>query len=467
MRWRLLAAFLGVMALMLLAQDLPLAGHLREVERDRQLADLERDAFILSASASDALEEAPDGVNEDAAPAAVDLGPSLDMYAPGSGFTVLVTDAEGVVVAASASQTVGDDLAEQPDIASALTRTPAVGDGAVDGTDMVSIAVPVLSGAKVVGTVRVAAPASVIDERAGSKVRGLLLVGGISLAAAALAAIFMASSVTRPLRQLHRSTERVASGDFAERVDERDGPPEVRRLASSFNSMTQRVATLVDSQRSFAGDASHQLRTPLTALRLQLERSAALLENDHVAARDHLDAARAETERLQRLVDGLLMLARAEATSSPLPEPVDVDRVVDDRIAVWQPLAEEREIDITKWGQASVPALAAPEAVAEIVDNYLDNAIAVAPAGSTIEVVVDDSTESGIAVHVLDRGPGMSDEQLMTAFDRFWRAPGAHPDGSGLGLAIVSQLARASGATATLARRSGGGLDAVVTLRRA
>lgn len=465
MRWRLLAAFLGVMALMLLAQDLPLAGHLRDVERERQLSDLERDAFILSASASDALRAA--ARDDGAAPTVGDLGSGLDIYAGRTGFTVLVTNGDGVVVAASDRGAVGDDLAARPDIVAALERKPASGEEPINGIDMVSITVPVFAGADVIGTVRVTAPSSVIDERAATKLRGLLLVGGISLAAAALAALVMASSVTRPLRQLQRSTDRVAGGDFSERVDDREGPSEVRRLAVSFNSMTERVATLVDAQRSFAGDASHQLRTPLTALRLQLERTATLLQDDQAAARDHLDAARAETERLQRLIDGLLMLARADAASPPLPEPVDVDRVIDERIVVWQPLAEERSVDITKWGQASVPALAAPQALSEIIDNYLDNAIAVAPAGTTIEVVVDDNAESRIAVHVLDRGPGMSDEQLATAFDRFWRAPGAHPDGSGLGLAIVSQLAKASGATTTLARRTGGGLDAVVAMRRA
>ena len=83
----------------------------------------------------------------------------------------------------------------------------------------------------------------------------------------------MASGITSPLRRLQRSTEKLAAGDFTERA-EREGAPEMRSLAPSFNSMTERISGLVDKQRAFAGDASHQLRTPLTALRLQLERAA-------------------------------------------------------------------------------------------------------------------------------------------------------------------------------------------------
>ena len=143
---------------------------------------------------------------------------------------------------------------------------------------------PVYVGAGTVGTVMLSTDDSEIDARAGRRTRGLLVVAGISLLAAAVAAMFMAGSVTGPLRRLRHSTERVAAGDFAERADDSQGAPELRALATSFNTMTVRLAGLVEQQRRFAGDASHQLRTPLTALRLQLERATALVEQ-HPARR--------------------------------------------------------------------------------------------------------------------------------------------------------------------------------------
>ncbi|CAN5618659.1 hypothetical protein BH24ACT5_BH24ACT5_08790 [soil metagenome] len=333
--------------------------------------------------------------------------------------------------------------------------------------DVVSVAVPVLSGASTIGVVRVSSPASAIDERARSRVRGLVVVAAISLVAAAAVALLIARSVTEPLRRLQVGTERVAAGHFGERVDEREGPAEVRRLAGSFNAMTERIATLVTRQRTFAGDASHQLRTPLTALRLQLERTAALLDDDAEGARRNLEAAEAETLRLQRLVDGLLVLARDYDSVVPRSS-VDVAALVVERVEAWQPLAEEQGVSITSWcdepGRAT--ALVADGALEQVIDNYLDNAIAVAPSGSAIDVAVDTTRPHEVVVHVLDRGPGLTDPQLASAFDRFWRAPGADHEGTGLGLAIVAHLADQSGATVTLTHRPGGGLDAAIALRR-
>ena len=204
------------------------------------------------------------------------------------------------------------------------------------------VAVPVLHGAALVGAVRITFPAKIIDTRAWEKTRGLLLVGGISLLGAAVAAILMASYITSPLRRLRGSTERIAEGDFSERA-EVEGAPEVRSLARSFNSMTARVARLLDQQRAFAGDASHQLRTPLTALRLQLERAAEQVDTNPDGARERIEAATAETERLQRLVEGLLMIARSEGTS-PETAVIDVSALVRDRYDVWEPFASERGV---------------------------------------------------------------------------------------------------------------------------
>jgi signal transduction histidine kinase len=122
-------------------------------------------------------------------------------------------------------------------------------------------------------------------------------------------------------------------------------------------------------------------------------------------------------------------------------------------------------IDVVDGG--GVVATAVAGALDQILDNYLDNAIAAAPSGTSVEVVVDAPPSGVVRVHVLDRGPGLAEDQLAHAFERFWRSPDARHDGSGIGLAIVAHLAAISGGAASLARRPGGGLDATVTLPRA
>lgn len=465
MRWRLVAAFVGVLVLVLLAQDVPLASHLRSVENERVIAELQRDAFILAGTTQDVLAH-----HGPAGSSTTDLQSTTDVYRAGSGAGVVITDAAGIALAVSDNGAgdgpgVGEEYSNRPEIATAMQGTPTSGRrlSKTLGEDLVFVAVPVLSGTTVVGVVRIAYPASSIDERGDSKVRGLLLVGVISLTAAIVAALFMAGTVVRPLRRLQRATEQVAAGDFTGRADPREGPPEVRALATSFNAMTERIEGLVEQQRAFAGDASHQLRTPLTALRLQLERGAEMIDHDPDGARGHIEAAGQETERMQRLVEGLLLLARSEH-ASPVREDVDVTAVASERAQLWQPLAAERGVELVARTSTVARAHLVAGALEQILDNFLDNAISVSPPGSTVEMVVELEGDATV-LHVLDRGPGMTDSQLEHAFDRFWRAPNAPHEGSGLGLAIVRHLAAASGGEVALANRIGGGIDASVRFR--
>ncbi len=458
MRWRLIAAFVGVTIVILAAQNIPLAQYLRRVESERVLAGIERDAFILAGVSEDAL--SGQGTADPNA-----LQSTVDVYPGSTGAQVVITDAAGIAVAVSGDKgRRGTDYSSRPEIATALTGSPTSGRRASEttGGDLVYVAVPVLSGALPIGVVRLTYSASTIDDRASGKVRGILAVGLISLATAALAAALMATTIVRPLRRLQRATEHVAAGDFDSRAVIDEGAPEIRGLAASFNIMTERISTLVERQRAFAGDASHQLRTPLTALRLQLERAAADIDTDPVAARRDIEAATEETERLQRLVEGLLMLARADQKFLPT-EPIDLHEIVTERVAIWSPLAEERGVTLTADAGDGLAARAVPGALEQIVDNFIDNALNASGPGN--EITVSALRDNGWAtVHVSDRGPGMPTDQLQHAFDRFWRSASAGRGGSGLGLAIVRQLAEASGGEVAVANRPGGGLDASVRL---
>jgi len=458
-RWRLVAVFVAIMIVVLAAHDIPLAAHLRTVERDRLVTGLSRDAFVIAGRAEEILETGsnPDGTG---------LQQLIDRYRAGSGARVVITDRNGTAVAISDEElAAGADYGTRPEIASALNGTPTTGerDSTSLGFRLLFVAVPVLSGASVVGSVRLTYPAAEVGSRVAARVRVLFLVALISVVTAAGAAIVLAGTLTRPIRRLRTATERLAGGDLAVTAPADEGPPEIRDLATAFNTMSMRIRGLMDRQRAFAGDASHQLRTPLTALRLRLDQAAAMVDTDPSGAPVRTEPASAEPERLQHLIDGLLALARADGRAETAV-PVDVATVARERAEIWRPLAEEHGVELVDGTPTESIAFAVPGAVEQIVDNFIDNALAVTPSGGRIDVSVV-ATANMVVLQVTDTGPGMSDEQLAFAFDRFWRAAGSAGAGSGLGLAIVAQLAAASGATATLSNNNVGGLHATVAFR--
>lgn len=451
MRWRLVAVLVGITVAVLLAHDLPLASHLRRVERDRLVTGLERDAFVIAGRAEEALEDG-DAFGNAA------LQQLVDAYRADTGARVIVTDPNGIAMVISDEEAAaGADYSTRPEIAAAAAGEPSSGerDSKTLGLELLYVAVPVLSGNDVEGVVRLTYPSSEVAERVERRVRGLAVVAAISVLMALVAALALATTVSRPLRRLRLATERLATGEHGVQAPDDEGPPEVRSLARSFNAMSERQSALMRAQRAFAGDASHQLRTPLTALRLRLEQAAELIDDDPEAARLRLDAAASETERLQHLVDQLLMLARTEGRSVERIE-IDLAGVARERVEMWEPLAAEQGVEVRCSAVTSAPVLAAAEAVEQVIDNYVDNALKVAPAGTAIDVVVHRAGD-GVAVRVLDRGPGMTADQRQHAFDRFWRASDASSDGSGLGLAIVQRLVEASGGTVELSARDGGG----------
>lgn len=468
MRRRLVLAVVGLVALILFVHDVPLRTHLRRVERDRVITALERDASTLAAKAQRLLAQA------DPASAQTDSGITLvalvEDYNATSEALAVIVDSNGAVLAASdATIVAGDSYLNRPEIASALLGNSAVGTRRSEtlGQDLVYSAVPVLTTDSVIGAVRLTYPESVVDARVADRLRGLILLAVISLGLAFFAAFVVANSVVRPLRRLRQQSDTIAAGDLSARATV-EGPIEVRELAASFNEMAERVEQTLAEQRSFAGDASHQLRTPLTALRLRVEQALSTVsENPGRPAgevADDLEAAVSELERLSRLVEQLLALARTEAPGSVVP--IDIDVLINSRVEMWTPLAEERGISLVVQGERGRFVEAMPGAVEQIIDNYVDNALDYAPVGTAISIKVSNQSAE-TTVSVADRGPGMSAAARERAFDRFWRGAESQnrPGGSGLGLSIVAQLAAASGGRVALRENDGGGLVASVTLR--
>ncbi|CAN5520540.1 HAMP domain-containing sensor histidine kinase [soil metagenome] len=459
MSLRLVAAMVAVVLLALLVQDVPLAGYLRDVERERIVTALERDAFVLAGRSEEALHDAlPDADGRVSALA--------QLYRTSSGARVVIVDRAGVAIVTSDEDGsgVGDSFLSRPEISESLAGGVTTGTrfSVTLGLELLYVAVPVLSGDKILGAVRLTYPNRVVDDAVNAKLSTLGLVGLTTVLLAVLIGLVFSRSVTRPLRLLRGATDRFSEGDRAVRADERVGPPELRSLSRSFNGMAGRIDALLEQQRGFAADASHQLRTPLTALRLRLERARELAPIDSAGAVRRLEAADAELDRLETLIQGLLVLSRAEGSGVAV-EVVDLGEAAAARVEQWSALAAESGKRVSYDGPASVGVLAVPTAVDQIVDNLVDNALGISPDGSevTVRVVL---TGGRVALHVLDRGPGLTADERAHAFERFWRGRGEQERrGSGLGLAIVEQLARASGATAELAAREGGGLDARVS----
>ena len=213
------------------------------------------------------------------------------------------------------------------------------------------------------------------------------------------------------------------------------------------------------SQQAFVADASHQLRTPLTALRLRLENLEPAVTDD--AAADLAEAID-ETDRLGRLVEGLLTLARTDGAQAETVA-VDAAETVRTRYDVWWPVAADRAVALRLDLAAVPPVAAAPGVIDQALDNLIANAIDAAPAGSAITLAAHRADDM-VELHVTDQGPGMTETQRRRAFDRFWRAGTTDHDGFGLGLPIVQRLITASGGTVDLRAAPHGGLDAVIRI---
>jgi signal transduction histidine kinase len=452
---RLLLSYLSITAFVLLIIELPLGVTFARAERDRLVAAVERDATVLATVVEDTLE----------AGATSGLDPVAAGYQDRTGGRVVVVDRAGITVADSDPPIPGRrDLSTRPEIAAALRGQHTVGSRSSStlGSSFLYVAVPVASQGRVYGAVRITYPTSTVETRIRRVWLALAGVAVVVLAVVALVGFALARSTTRPIQALEQATTAVARGQLEARAPTDQGPPEVRRLAAAFNDMAARLGRLLTTERAFVADASHQLRTPLTALRLRLENLEATIP---ATAADDLRAAAAETGRLARLVDGLLTLARAEATPTRR-QVADLAAVVTDRQAAWAPLAAEQDVQLTAPPTPAAPVWAVPGALEQVLDNLLANALRVAPAGSQIQLAIRQAGE-WVELHVTDQGPGMPTGQRQRAFDRFWRGPASDREGSGLGLAIVRQLLEASGGTAELHPNPDGGLDAVARLQPA
>jgi signal transduction histidine kinase len=460
---RLLVSYLSITAFVLLVLEIPLGvSYANSVER-RLTSDLQHDAFTLAIRSQEPLDSTP------SAEQTRDLQSLAVRYRDSAGGRVVIVGADGRSVADSdTTSPIGRDFSSRPEIQRALRGAEVSGTRASHtlGRDLLYVALPIGSVDGIQGAVRITYPASVIDEQIQHIWLLLAATGGVVLGIVFLASQLLARSVTKPIDDLEVAAEALGGGNLSARAEVPKGPAELRVLAESFNTTAARLEQLVGTQRAFIADASHQLRTPLAAMRLRLENLEADVQG---AAAEDLEGALDEVARLSRLVDGLLALTRAEQSASS-PAPIAVDAVIDGRCDAWDAFAAEKHVRIDADVAGSPAARATPGRLEQVVDNLLNNALEVAPEGSAVRVAAAEHGE-WVELRVSDEGPGMSPEERACAFDRFWQSGGARKDGRpnghfGLGLSIVRELVVGDGGDVALEPSAAGGLEVVVRMRR-
>jgi signal transduction histidine kinase len=308
---------------------------------------------------------------------------------------------------------------------------------AAQGTDLASgdaneelvAAVPIVNGATLVGVVRASASQSAVDRRTAVTWLGMLGLAAAAVAATWQVARRFGARLADPLERLSAAAEQLGDGDFTIRT-QRTGIPEIDRVATTLDATAERIGTTMNRERAFSAHVSHQLRTPLTGLRLQLE---AALESPDEKLRAAISSGISSADRLHGTIDDLLALARADRSPPPV---MDLDELLDElRHNRGGPLAGQDRILVVVAEGARQPRAAAA-AVRQILGVLLDNAVT--HGEGTVTVTARDAG-AAIAIDVTDQGTGVAEE-----VDPFARAHESG-DGHGIGLALARSLAEAEG----------------------
>ena len=431
MTGRIVTGFLGVLAAVLIAVVIPLGVIVTRQQAADFTDQTNRVAQAISAVAEEHLDDHA---------AAAGMRTALDRFAA-DGYSTVVLDAAGRSIASAGHP-----------VPASVIRATGVRSPLPQAADVLAVSAPIGDAGRPLGRVVLVHDTSTLDHRRDELWAALTGAAVATFALGALVAWLLSRWIARPLTNLAGAAHGIGRSDRRARADETSGPAQVRDVAAAFNTMADRVGALLTTQRDMTAEVSHQLRTPLAALRLRLELHRDELPDSRTA---DITAMIEETGRLTRLLDGLLAVARAEATSAS-PAPTDPSLTAEERVAAWEPVAADQQIELTL-DAAPTSADITPGYLEQILDNLLDNAIAASPPGGRVVLAVR-QTDSGAVVTVRDSGPGMSPEQRTQALHR-WTTDRAGNGGTGLGLAIVRRLVEADHGTLDLGETPTGGLQ--------
>ena len=437
LRSRVMVAFAYLLLLAVIALSVPLGIQVARRARDEVAVQLNTLAERVAVKAPRPLRQG-DGDLE-----------ALVAQRPERG-RVIVVDRRGRLIADSNdARPLGTDYTRRSEIVAALAGRPTRIMRSYEATGLqYLVTVPIVDEGQVIGATRVSQPVAEVDRTVRQQLMYLAAGSFAVLFIVVLVSVAIARSLTRPLRRLGDVASRIGEGELGARAAE-SGQREVAEVAVALNTMSRRIEQTMQAQSDFVANASHQLRTPLTGLRLRLEALDA-------AGVSGAGPALKETDRLARLVDDLLTLVRGGSEPETL-ETVDLWQAATEAVDRWRPQAATSGHTVALEGTRH-PRQAAASAsdLAMVFDNLVENALKYTPAGTTITVKVHDAGDDLALLSIADDGPGMSPEERERAFDRFYRgAPGKAVTGTGLGLAIVRQVIERWGGTVDVKNGNG------------
>jgi signal transduction histidine kinase len=426
LRTRLLLALAYVLLLAIVALEVPLALSIGERVDAEVRSQASNQALLVAACAADA--DDPRECQGLAGRAAGNVRGR-----------VLIVDGQGTVRVDSAGTATGD-FGNRPEIAAALAGRTFQERRRSETLDqeILATAVPVRGG----GAVRITQSVDAVTRAVNRARLGLALIGLLVLAIGLALGYVIANQVARPLSRLEHAARQIGEGDLDARAPV-EGSPEQRTLATAFNEMTGRMARLLKGQQEFVADASHQLRTPLTGLRLRLDEARAAGVSPEAEA--ELREGEKEIDRLAATIDELLILSRAGEHDAPgeLVLTADAARRAGER---WR-------VGVVDTGVSDQRVWCAPADLDRAIDALVENAVNYSPPGSEVTIVAEPA-----AVVVLDEGPGLAAGEEALVVERFHRgsAGRAGAPGTGLGLAIARELMSRWHADVKIANRQPG-----------
>ena len=289
----------------------------------------------------------------------------------------------------------------------------------------------------------------------------------LSVMIAALVLIFsmaMSRSLTKQIRELLEAIRKVREGAYSHRAAV-CGHDEIAQLGGEFNSLTDRLQKTEDARRRFVSDASHELKTPLAAIRLLTDSILQTSGIDADTTREFVSDIGLEAERLSRITEDLLQLTRLDSNVLASIEPVQVDDVMERVLRMMQLIGTEKHVEIACVKNEKCRVLATKDEVHQVIYNLVDNAVKYTGAGGHVEISLT-AWEGQAVLRVADDGVGIPEEDIPRIFERFYRVDKARSreaGGTGLGLSIVSDTVKKRGGTVEAANRPEGGAVFTVT----